>query len=63
MLDAEDGDPLRTVALVVGSLAFLFAAVLVGVQLAGRPESVLTLPLVIAVPAALAALYWYLRYA
>ncbi|MEF8914330.1 hypothetical protein [Natronomonas sp.] len=51
------------VALVVGSLAFVFAAVLVAVQFAGRPESVLTLPLVVAAPVALAALYWYLRYA
>ncbi|WP_336136366.1 hypothetical protein [Natronomonas amylolytica] len=58
----EDGDPLSVVALVVGSLAFVFAAVLVAVQFAGRPESVLTLPLVIAAPAALAVLYWYLRY-
>lgn len=63
MLDSGDGDPLRTVALVVGSLAFVFAAVLVAVQVAGRPEGVLTLPLIVAVPAALAVLYWYLRYA
>jgi hypothetical protein len=59
----EDGDLLRTVALVVGSLAFVFVAVLVAVQLGGRPESVLTLPLVVLVPATLAVLYWYLRFA
>lgn len=58
----EDGDPLRTVALVVGLLAFVFVAVLVAVQFAGRPEHVLTLPLVIVVPAGLAVLYWYIRY-
>lgn len=61
-MTGEDGDPLRTVALVVGSLAFVFAAVLVAVQFAGRPEYALTLPLVIAVPAVLAVLYWYVRY-
>jgi hypothetical protein len=58
----EDGDPFSTVALVVGSLAFAFAAVLVAVQLAGRPESVLTLPLVVVIPAVLGLLYWYVRY-
>jgi hypothetical protein len=61
VLDSEAGDPLPTVALVVGSLAFVFAAVLVAVQLAEQPEGVVTLPLVIAVPVALAALYWYFR--
>jgi hypothetical protein len=59
---SEDGDPLRTVALVVGSLAFVFAAVLVAVQVGGRPESVLTLPLVIVIPAVLGLIYWYVRY-
>jgi hypothetical protein len=59
---SEDGDPLRTVALVVGSLAFVFAAVLVAVQVGGRPESVLTLPLVVVIPAVLGLLYWYVRY-
>jgi hypothetical protein len=63
VFDSEDGDPLLTVVLVVDSLAVVFAAVLVAVQFAGRPEGVLTLPLVVAAPAALAALYWYLRYA
>ncbi|QLD85028.1 hypothetical protein HWV23_04595 [Natronomonas halophila] len=57
-----DGDPFSTVALVVGSLAFVFAAVLVAVQLAGRPEGVLTLPLVIVIPAVLGLIYWYVRY-
>ena len=57
MPDADD--PLRPVGLVVAALAAAFLAVLAAVQFGGgRPEGVLTLPLVLAVPLGAAALYW-----
>jgi hypothetical protein len=59
VFDADD--PLRPVGLVVAALAFAFAAVLLGVQLGGRAESALTVPLVVAVPFAAGGLYWYAK--
>ena len=60
MFDADD--PLRPVGLVVAALAVAFAAVLLAVQFGGgSAESVLTLPLVVAVPVAAAAAYWYVK--
>jgi hypothetical protein len=57
-----DDDPLRPVALVVGGLAVTFGVVLLVVQFAGgRAESVLTLPLIVALPAVFAAIYWLVR--
>jgi hypothetical protein len=57
-----DDDPLRPVALVVGGLAVIFGVVLLVVQFAGgRAESVLTLPLIVALPAVFAAIYWLVR--
>lgn len=57
----EGDDPLRPVGLVVAALTVAFAAVLVGVQLRGHAEDVLTLPLVVAVPVAAAGIYWYAK--
>ena len=55
-------DPLRSVAAVVGLLAVLFAGLLVTIQLnSERIASVLTIPLLLAVPLAAALLYWYGR--
>lgn len=52
----------RTVALVVGGLAAAFLAVLLAVQFGGgEAASIVTLPLVLAVPALAAGLYWYVR--
>ena len=59
MLEADD--PLRPVGLVVAALAVAFAAVLLGVQLGGRAEAALTLPLFVAVPVAAAGLYWFAK--
>ena len=54
-----DGDPLRYVAVVVGALAFVLLAVVVGVQFSA--VGALTTPLVLVVPLAVSALYWHLR--
>ena len=59
MFDADD--PLRPVGFVVAALTVAFLAVLAAVQFGGRPEGALTLPLVVAVPLAAAALYWYYK--
>jgi tryptophan-rich sensory protein len=57
-----EDDPLRSVAAVVGLLAVLFAGLLVTIQLnSERIASVLTIPLLLAVPLAAALLYWYGR--
>jgi tryptophan-rich sensory protein len=57
-----EDDPLRPVAAVVGLLAVLFAGLLVTIQLnSERIASVLTIPLLLAVPLAAALLYWYGR--
>ena len=49
-------------AAVVGLLAVLFAGLLVTIQLnSERIASVLTIPLLLAVPLAAALLYWYGR--
>ena len=49
-------------AAVVGVLAVLFASLLVAIQLnSERVGSVLTIPVLLAVPLGAAALYWYLR--
>ena len=62
MLDADD-PLLRPVGLVVAALTVAFLVVLFGVQFGGgSAESVLTLPLVVAVPAVAAGLYWYVKY-
>lgn len=58
-----DDDPLLPVGLVVAALAVAFVVVLAVVQFGGgRAENVLTLPLVVAVPAAAAVFYWYYKY-
>lgn len=54
--------PRRTVALVVGALTAAFLVVLVAVQFGGgEPAGVVTLPLVLAVPALAAGVYWWMR--
>ena len=56
----DDGGPFRYVATVVGALAFVFIAVSVGLLF--DPASALTAPLVLAVPVAVGAVYyWYFR--
>jgi hypothetical protein len=58
-----DADPLRLVAVVVGSLAVLFVALLVAVQFADQSVgSVLTVPLFLAIPVVVGGLYFHLRY-
>lgn len=60
---ADKDDPLRPVALVVAMLAAVIAGVVIVVQLSdGDAESILTLPLLIAVPAAFALIYWYYKH-
>ncbi|PSP48593.1 hypothetical protein BRC75_06285 [Halobacteriales archaeon QH_7_69_31] len=59
--DADD-DPFRLVAVVVGSLAVLFVALLVAVQVSGSPGSVLSIPLLLAVPVVVGALYYHVRF-
>ena len=56
-----DGDgPFGYVATVVGALAFVFIAVSVGLLF--DPASALTAPLVLALPVAVGAVYyWYFR--
>ena len=56
----DDGGPFRYVATVIGALAFVFVAVSVGLLF--DPASALTAPLVLAVPVAVGAVYyWYFR--
>ena len=56
----DDGGPFGYVATVVGVLAFVFIAVSVGLLF--DPASALTAPLVLAVPVAVGAVYyWYFR--
>ena len=59
--DADD-DPFRLVAVVIGSLAVLFVALLVAVQVSGSPGSVLSIPLLLVIPAVVAAVYYHVRY-
>jgi hypothetical protein len=57
-----DSDPFRTVALVVAMLAIVFVGVLLAIQFGGASAaSVVTLPLVIAVPLIATGLYWFFR--
>ena len=57
-----EDDPFRSMAAVVGVLAVLFASLLVAIQLnSERVGSVLTIPVLLAVPLGAATLYWYLR--
>ena len=56
----DDGGPFRYVVTVIGALAFVFVAVSVGLLF--DPASELTAPLVLAVPVAVGAVYyWYFR--
>ena len=56
----DDDGPFGYVATVVGVLAFVFIAVSVGLLF--DPASALTAPLVLAVPVAVGAVYyWYFR--
>ena len=57
-----DEDPFRLVAVVVGSLAVLFVALLVAVQAGGSPGSVLSIPLLLAIPVVVGALYYHVRF-
>ena len=57
-----DEDPFRFVTVVVGSLAVLFVALLVAVQVGGSPASVLSIPLLLAIPVVVAALYYHVRF-
>ena len=57
-----DEDPLRLVTVVVGSLAVLFVALLVAVQVSGSPGSVLSIPLFLAIPIVAAAVYYHVRF-
>ena len=59
--DADD-DPFRLVAVVVGSLAVLFVALLVAVQVSGSPGSVLSIPLLLVIPVVVGALYYHVRF-
>ena len=57
-----DDDTFRLVAVVVGSLAVLFVALLVAVQVSGSPGSVLSIPLLLAIPVVAAAVYYHVRF-
>ena len=56
----DDRGPFGYVVVVIGALAFVFIAVAVGVQFSA--VGALTTPLVLAVPLATGAVYWYLRW-
>lgn len=59
----DEDDPFRPVAIVVGALAGLFVAILVAVQVADQSvASVLSIPLFLAVPVVVGALYYHVRY-
>jgi hypothetical protein len=59
----EDDDPVRLVAPVVGALAVVFIALLGAVQFADQSiGSVLSIPLILAVPIVVGALYYHVRH-
>jgi uncharacterized membrane-anchored protein len=56
-------DPFRVVAIVVGVLAVLFVAILLAVQFGSQSiPSVLSIPLYLAVPVIVGAVYYHIRF-